>query len=107
MILPTLRHYASSTRNELRSRGWKIHDGYSIYLEKVEWIKRGSADGAWRGRKRRLDEELRMEVDGDDIGVVQRDIGDVRGFKGVNWNVERLVPSKRNEEGVRIGVVAQ
>jgi hypothetical protein len=107
MILPTLKHYASSTRNELRSRGWKIHDGYSIYLEKVDWIKRGSADGVWRGRKRRLDEEFRMEVDGDDIGVVQRDVGDVGGFRGVSWNVERLEPSKRDGEGARIGVVAQ
>lgn len=105
IILPTLQHYAPSTLNELRSRGWKIHDGYSIYLERVEWIQLGSADGVWRGRKRRLDEEFRMEVDGDEVGVVERERGDVAGFRGVNWSVEQFVPSKRNGEGARIGVV--
>jgi hypothetical protein len=106
MILPTLQHYAPSTFNELRSRGWKIHDGYSIYLERVEWIQLGSADGVWRARKRRLDEEFRMEVDGDAVGVVDRDNGGVGGFRGVNWDVEQFVPNKRDAEGARIGVVA-
>src|SRR5437773_3538435 len=76
MILPTLTHYTASTLNKLRSRGWKIHDGYSIYLEHVEWLKPGSADGVWRGRKRRLDEELRMGVDGEEVGILGPDSGE-------------------------------
>jgi hypothetical protein len=104
MILPTLQHYAPSTANELRSRGWKTHDGYSIHLERVEWIQLGSAEGVWRGRKRRLDEELRMEVDGKDVGVVERDSEDVGKFRGVNWNIEQFRPNKR--VGERVGVVA-
>lgn len=47
-----------------------------------------------------------MEVDGDAVGVVERDTGGVAGFKGVNWNVEHFVPNKRDAEGARIGVVA-
>jgi hypothetical protein len=100
LILPTLQHYSPSTLNELRSRGWKMHDGYSIHLDRVEWIPLGTAEGGWRGRKRRLDEEFRMEVDGEEVGVVREDTGDIGGFKGVNWNVEQFVPRKRGTIGV-------
>ena len=106
MILPTLQHYAPSTFNELRSRGWKTHDGYSIYLERADWIELGSAEGVWRGRKRRLDEELRMGVEGEEVGVVGGDSGNVGGFRGVNWNIEHFVSNKRGGEGGRIGVMA-
>src|SRR5579871_3808764 len=51
LVLPTLVHYAPSTLNELRSRGWKIHDGYSIYLDHWEWIPLGSAEGGRHVRK--------------------------------------------------------
>ena len=106
MILPTLQHYAPSTLNEVRSRGWKTHDGYSIYLERVEWLKLGSAEGVWRGRKRRLDEERRMGVDGAEVGVVGRESGNVGRFRELNWNVEQFVPNKRGGEGGRIEVMA-
>jgi hypothetical protein len=99
LVLPTLQHYAPSTKNELRSRGWKVHDGYSIYLENVEWIDLGSAEGGWRGRKRRLDEELRMGVDGEDVGVL-RDREYESSFRGVNWNIEHFVPRRRSEDGM-------
>jgi hypothetical protein len=101
LIVPTLQHYAPSTLNELRSRGWKVHDGYSIYLERIEWLTLGSAEGVWRGRKRRLEEELRMEIDEDDVGVVA-DPG-TSAFKGVKWRVE-LNPRKRRP-GNRLEVV--
>jgi hypothetical protein len=96
LILPTLQHYTSSTLNELRSRGWKIHDGYSIFLERIEWIALGSAEGVWRGRKRRLEEELRMEVDEDDVGLVSG-VGDAgKGFRGLNWGVEMDTRKRRS-----------
>lgn len=106
MVLPTLQHYAPSTLNELRSRGWKTHDGYSIYLEGADWIELGSAEGVWRGRKRRLDEELRMGVEGEEVGVVERDSGNVGRFRGVNWNAEHFVPNKRGGTGGRLEVMA-
>jgi len=106
VVLPTLQHYAPSTMGELRSRGWKTHDGYSIYLDRVEWIELGSAEGGWRGRKRRLNEELRMEVDGEEVGVVSGDTGDLGGFRGVNWEVEPFLTKKRAGEEGRVGVVA-
>jgi hypothetical protein len=105
MVLPTLQHYAQSTFNELRSRGWKTHDGYSIFLERVEWITLGSAEGVWRGRKRRLDEELRMGADDDDAGVVGFDTTNVGVFRGVNWNIEQSFPNKRVDDGRRVEVV--
>jgi hypothetical protein len=104
LVLPTLQHYAPSTKNGLRSRGWKVHDGYSIYLESVDWIELGSAEGVWRGRKRRLDEELRMGVDSEDVGVIgDREHESSAGFRGVNWNMEQFVPRRRGEDD---GVVA-
>lgn len=105
MILPTLQHYAPSTFNEIRSRGWKTHDGYSIFLERVEWITLGSAEGLWRGRKRRLYEELRMSADADDVGIVGMDTGNIGVYKGVNWNVEQYLPNNGGEDGGRVGVV--
>ena len=101
-ILPTLKHYAPSTFNEIRSRGWKIHDGYSIYLDKFEWLDLGSADGGWRGRKRRLDEEYRMGADDEVVGMNRAEVV----FKGVNWEAEPFVSNKRNGEGQRVGVSA-
>jgi hypothetical protein len=47
-----------------------------------------------------------MEVDGDAVGVVDRDNGGVGGFRGVNWDAEQFVPNKRDAEGARTGVVA-
>lgn len=106
LVLPTLQHYAPSTLGEVRSRGWKTHDGYSIYLDRVDWIELGSAEGVWRGRKRRLNEELRMEVDGEEVGVVSGDTGDLGGFRGVNWEVEPFLIKKRAGEEGRVGLVA-
>jgi hypothetical protein len=100
ILLPTLQHYSPSTLNELRSRGWKTHDGYSLYLDHVEYLPLGSAEGVWRGRKRRLEEELRMEIEGDSSGVVRGDLGDLGGFRGVNWSVERIEVGKRRLVGV-------
>ena len=97
LILPTLQHYTASTQNELRSRGWKVHDGFSIYLERVEKINVGEAEGGWRGRKRRLDEEFRMEVDSEDVGVGS-DVTGVAGFKEVRWGAEQF-SSKRRTSG--------
>jgi hypothetical protein len=96
LVLPTLQHYASSTLNELRSRGWKMHDGYSIYVDEVEWIKLGTAEGGRNFRKRRLEEEFSMFVDEDDRGD-----GD-DGFRVLEVEVERTGWSKR----LRTGVVA-
>ena len=106
ILLPTLQHYAPSTSNELRSRGWKTHDGYSIFLDRVEWTELGSAEGVWRGRKRRLNEELRMEVDGEEVGVAGGDTGDLGGFRGVNWEVGLFLTKKRAGEEGRVGVEA-
>lgn len=103
IILPTLRHYAPSTFNEIRSRGWKAHDGYSIFLDRVNWIELGSAEGVWRGRKRRLDEERRMGVEGEEVGVGEQETASLGGFRGVNWNAEQLSPRKKVG---RVGVVA-
>lgn len=39
-VLPKLRHYASTIRNNIKSRSWgSNHDGVSFYIEKVEKIK--------------------------------------------------------------------
>ena len=94
LILPTLQHYTASTQNELRSRGWKVHDGFSIYLERVEKINVGEAESGWRGRKRRLDEEFRMEVDSEDVGV-GADVANVAGFKEVSWHPEQFNRKRR------------
>lgn len=67
-----------------------------MYLERVEKINVGEAEGGWRGRKRRLDEEFRMGIDGEGIGV--RDVTAVAaaGFKEVKWGAEQgMVGSKR------------
>src|SRR5271169_5960135 len=69
ILLPTLEHYTSTTQNEVRSRGWTIHDGASIMLDNIEWIALGQAEGVRRGRKRRLDEEFRMGIEMEDVGV--------------------------------------
>ncbi|KAF1804086.1 histone deacetylation protein Rxt3-domain-containing protein [Mucor lusitanicus] len=42
-VLPTLQSYASSIRHRLRSREWGKHDGMSLFVNKVEKIKRGDA----------------------------------------------------------------
>ena len=102
LVLPTLKHYAPSTLNELRSRGWKIHDGYSIYLDHWEWIPLGSAEGGRHARKRRIDEEFRMGVDQDNTGVIATDAQDAATFKELNWKAENVIPTKR----LRTGVVA-
>jgi len=89
LVLPTLQHYAPSTLNELRSRGWKIHDGYSIYLDHWEWIPLGSAEGGRRARKRRIDEEYRTGVDAEEVGVLSMvKTGEVVAFKELDWNLE-------------------
>jgi hypothetical protein len=75
-------------------------------LDRVDWIELGSAEGVWRGRKRRLNEELRMEVDGEEVGVVSGDTGDLGGFRGVNWEVEPFLIKKRAGEEGRVGLVA-
>jgi hypothetical protein len=99
LVLPTLQHYASSTKNELRSRGWKVHDGYSIYLESVDWIDLGSAEGVWRGRKRRLAEEYRTGLESEEVGVVKgRKYTSSARFRGVNWTIEQSVPQRAQLE---------
>ncbi|KAI8969136.1 histone deacetylation protein Rxt3-domain-containing protein [Mycotypha africana] len=47
-VLPTLQHYASSVRHKIKSREWRKHDGMSLFVTKVEKIKRGEAQ--LRGR---------------------------------------------------------
>ncbi|KAI9019188.1 histone deacetylation protein Rxt3-domain-containing protein [Phycomyces nitens] len=43
-VLPKLRSYASSIRHRIKSRSWGAnHDGMSLYVVKVEKIKRGEA----------------------------------------------------------------
>ncbi|KAL0073429.1 hypothetical protein F4703DRAFT_1897787 [Phycomyces blakesleeanus] len=43
-VLPKLRSYASSIRHRIKSRSWGAnHDGMSLYVTKVEKIKRGEA----------------------------------------------------------------
>ncbi|KAG2233517.1 hypothetical protein INT48_003388, partial [Thamnidium elegans] len=42
-VLPTLQTYASSIRNRMKSRDWGKHDGMSLFVHKVEKIKRGDA----------------------------------------------------------------
>ena len=83
--------------NELRSRGWKIHDGYSIYLQNIQWVPLGSAEGGRKSRKRRLDEEFAMMVDEDDVlnnGTL------TQGFVGVNWSTDSGIADKKARNGV-------
>ncbi|CAO0794023.1 unnamed protein product [Mucor circinelloides] len=42
-VLPTLQSYASSIRHRLKSREWGKHDGMSLFVNKVEKVKRGDA----------------------------------------------------------------
>ncbi|KAI9485766.1 MAG: histone deacetylation protein Rxt3-domain-containing protein [Benjaminiella poitrasii] len=42
-VLPTLEQYAGTIRNKLKSREWGKHDGMSLFIQKVEKIKRGDA----------------------------------------------------------------
>ncbi|CAO3611988.1 unnamed protein product [Mucor hiemalis] len=42
-VLPTLQHYTSCTRHRIKSREWAKHDGMSLFVNKVEKIKRGEA----------------------------------------------------------------
>ena len=69
-------------------------------MDSVEWIDLGSAEGGWRGRKRRLDEELRMGVDSEDVGVVRNESS--AAFRGVNWNIEQFVPRRRGSEDAMV-----
>ncbi|KAK4520230.1 histidine kinase osmosensor [Mucor velutinosus] len=48
-VLPTLQSYASSIRHRLKSREWGKHDGMSLFVNKVEKIKRGDARLKGRG----------------------------------------------------------
>lgn len=99
LILPTLQHYTASTQNELRSRGWKVHDGFSIFLERVEKINVGEAEGGWRGRKRRLDEEFRMGIDSEEIGVRDLATAATAGFKEVKWGAEQFMVGNKRRTG--------
>jgi hypothetical protein len=47
-----------------------------------------------------------MEVDGEEVGVVSGDTGDLGGFRGVNWEVEPFLIKKRAGEEGRVGLVA-
>jgi hypothetical protein len=38
-VLPTLKKYASSIRNRIKSREWDKHDGMSLFVLKAEKIK--------------------------------------------------------------------
>ncbi|KAI7894755.1 histone deacetylation protein Rxt3-domain-containing protein [Mucor mucedo] len=42
-VLPTLKNYASCIRYRLKSREWGKHDGMSLYVDKVEKVKKGEA----------------------------------------------------------------
>jgi hypothetical protein len=42
-VLPTLQSYASSIRYRIKSREWGKHDGMSLFITKVEKVKRGDA----------------------------------------------------------------
>jgi hypothetical protein len=40
----------------------------------------------WRGRKRRLEEELRMEVEEDEVGVIEEvEVDEGWGWRGMKW----------------------
>ncbi|CEP16313.1 hypothetical protein [Parasitella parasitica] len=42
-VLPALQYYSSSIRHKIKSREWGKHDGMSLFVNKVEIIKRGEA----------------------------------------------------------------
>ncbi|KAL4209184.1 hypothetical protein CU097_013754 [Rhizopus azygosporus] len=42
-VLPRLQSYTGSIRHRIKSRDWKKHDGMSLYVNKVEKIKKGDA----------------------------------------------------------------
>jgi len=75
-------------------------------LESIEWIPLGQAEGVRRGRKRRLDEEFRMGIEMEDVGVSegvlrkeQEDGGVELGFREVRWVSEKVLGKEVGKMG--------
>jgi len=74
-------------------------------LDNIEWIALGQAEGVRRGRKRRLDEEFRMGIEMEDVGVSEgvlrkeQEDGVELGFREVRWVSEKVLGKEVGKMG--------